>query len=130
MPANYNPDFDSLFALVKDTELDQVYIVSHKVRSGESLWYLAKKNQTTITAICELNNIDRNKPLRLGKTIKIPIGGSVRDLNKTKKEYYKVKSGDTLSEIAEKHKISLKKIKKLNNIHGSMIKIGQKLRVK
>ena len=69
MPINHNPDFDSLFALVKDTKLDQISIINHKVRSGESLWYLARKNGTTITAICELNNLDRNKPLRIGKKI-------------------------------------------------------------
>ena len=130
MPINHNPGFDSLFALVKDTKLDQISIINHKVRSGESLWYLARKNGTTITAICELNNLDRKKHLRIGKIIKIPVGGVARDLNKSKKQFYKVKSGDTLSEIAEDNKISLKKLKQLNNLRGNMIRVGQKLRVK
>ena len=130
MPINCNSKFDSLFALIEDAKLDQVLVVNHKVRRGESLWYLAKKNKTTITAICELNNIDRDKPLKLGKTIKIPIGGDAKDFNKPKKKYYKVRRGDTLSEIAEKHRISVKKLKRLNNIKSDMIRIGQKLRVK
>ena len=130
MPINCNSKFDSLFALIEDAKLDQVLVVNHKVRRGESLWYLAKKNKTTITAICELNNIDRDKPLKLGKTIKIPIGGDAKDFNKPKKKYYKVRRGDTLSEIAEKHRISVKKLKRLNNIKSDMIRVGQKLRVK
>ena len=130
MPINYNEKFDSLFALIEDTELDQIYIISHKVRRGESLWYLARKNGTTITAICELNNLDRKKPLRLGKTIKIPVGGDARDISKPKKQVYIVKSGDTLSEIAEKYRTSVKKIKRWNNLKGNIIRVGQKIIIK
>ena len=130
MPSNHSPNFDSLFSLVEDAKLDQIFVLNHKVRRGESLWYLAKKNQTTITAICELNNLDRNKPLRLGKIIKIPVGGDLKDYNKPKKKYHKVKSGDTLSEIAEKYRTSVKKIKKLNNLRNNTIRIGQKIRVR
>ena len=68
--------------------------------------------------------------MRLGKTIKIPIGGDFKEFNKPKKQYYKVRKGDTLSEIAEKHKMSLSKLKRLNNLKSNMIRIGQKLRVR
>ena len=130
MPISCSEDFDSLFALIEDTRLDQVYVINHKVRRGESLWYLARKNGTTITAICELNNLDRNKPLRIGKTIKIPVGGATRDSKKPKKQIYIVKSGDTLSEIAEDYRTSVTKIKRLNRLRSDKIRIGQKLRVK
>ena len=130
MPVGFNENFDSLFALVEDTKLDQVYIINHKVKRGESLWYLAQKNGTTITAICELNNLDRKKPLRLGKTIKIPVGGAARDANKPKKKIYIVKSGDTLSEIAEEYRTSVTRIKRWNNLRSDAIRIGQKLVIK
>ena len=130
MPVGFNENFDSLFALVEDTKLDQVYIINHKVKRGESLWYLAQKNGTTITAICELNNLDRKKPLRLGKTIKIPVGGAARDVSKPKKKIYIVKSGDTLSEIAEEYRTSVKRIKRWNNLRGNTIRVGQKLVIK
>ena len=74
MPTDCHEEFDKLFANVKDAKTDKVLIVDHKVKRGESFWYLAKKNGTTITAICELNSLDRNKPLRVGKMIKIRIG--------------------------------------------------------
>lgn len=41
-----------------------------------------------------------------------------------------VRSGMTLSEIAKKHGTTVSKLKKLNNIKGSSIRAGKKLRVK
>lgn len=41
-----------------------------------------------------------------------------------------VKSGDTLSEIAEKYNTTVSKLKKLNNIKGNTIQSGKKIKVK
>ena len=47
------------------------------------------------------------------------------------KKYYKVRSGDTLSRIAEKHKTSVSRICSLNSIRStSILRIGQNLRVR
>jgi membrane-bound lytic murein transglycosylase D len=43
--------------------------------------------------------------------------------------YYKVKRGQTLSEIAAKYGISVKKLKKWNNIKGSSIRVGRRLKI-
>lgn len=43
--------------------------------------------------------------------------------------YYKVKSGDTLSEISEKYHTSVAKIKKTNNLRGDNLRIGQLLKI-
>ena len=77
MPVECSSDFDSLFALIPEFKSEGTYIVNHKVKPGESYWLLATRNNTTITAICELNNLDRNKPLRAGKNIKIPVGAKI-----------------------------------------------------
>lgn len=42
---------------------------------------------------------------------------------------YKVKSGDTISEIAEKYHTSAAKIKKVNGLRSDMIQIGQILKI-
>jgi lysophospholipase L1-like esterase len=47
----------------------------------------------------------------------------------TKPKVYKVKSGDTLSQIAERHKTTVAKIKKLNGLRSDMIRVGQILKI-
>ncbi len=43
--------------------------------------------------------------------------------------YYKIKKGDTLSSIAEKHKVSVKQLQRLNDIRGTRITAGKSLRI-
>jgi membrane-bound lytic murein transglycosylase D len=43
--------------------------------------------------------------------------------------YYKVRRGDSLGKIAEKHYVSIKEIKKWNNLKGDKISKGQKLKL-
>jgi N-acetylmuramoyl-L-alanine amidase len=42
---------------------------------------------------------------------------------------YVVKSGDTLSGIAQKHRVSMSRIKQVNKLSSNNIKIGQKLKI-
>ena len=44
--------------------------------------------------------------------------------------FYTVSRGDTLSDIAARFKLSLSELKKINQIRGNTIRIGQKLRIK
>ena len=53
--------------------------------------------------------------------------GKTTKTNKQKVKRYKVKKGDTLSGIARKNGISLGKLKSLNRINGSSIRVGQVL---
>ena len=116
-----------LFNNIKSLDPDNVVIKKHTIKSGESLWSIAIKYGSTITAICEINNISRKKPIRIGKVLKVPIGNYKAP---PKKIYYSVRNGDTLSEIAMKYRTSVSKIKKLNGLRSDFIKKGQKLRIK
>jgi membrane-bound lytic murein transglycosylase D len=97
--------------------------VIHIVKKGDSLNSIAKKYYTKPAAIEFWNRLTPNVKLTPGKKIVIWI----------KKSYartYKVKSGDNLSVIAYKHRLSLKKLKTLNpSIKASNIKPGQVLRL-
>lgn len=124
MPLDYNPKFDSLFALIEETDSDKVVFKKHRVRKGESLWSIAIKYGSTITAICEVNKLNRNKPIRIGKVITIPTGSYK---SPPKKIYYTVKKGDTLSEIAVKYRTSVSKIKRWNGLRNNLIYPGKKL---
>jgi membrane-bound lytic murein transglycosylase D len=43
--------------------------------------------------------------------------------------YHKVKKGQTLGYIANKHGVSLAKLRRWNNIKGSKINIGQRIKI-
>jgi len=124
MPINYSSDFDSLFSLIEETSSDEVVFKKHKIKKGESLWSIAIKYGSTITAICEVNKLNRNKPIRIGKVITVPIGSYKTP---PKKIYYTVKKGDTLSEIAVKYRTSVSKIKRWNGLRSNLIYPGKKL---
>jgi LysM repeat protein len=44
-------------------------------------------------------------------------------------KYYKVRSGDTLSEIADRHRTTVTKIKKANGLRSNTIRPGQVLKI-
>ncbi len=62
------------------------------------------------------------------KSERIRVRG-IASKNSNKKNYYRVKSGDSLSAIAEKFGTSMNHLKAINNLSGSRILVGQKLRV-
>ncbi len=47
-----------------------------------------------------------------------------------KSKYHTVKSGETLSKIAEKYKVSISKLRSWNSLKGDKILVGQKLKVR
>ena len=56
------------------------------------------------------------------------------DTNSTPKgstapKYYTVKAGDTLASIAKKYHVSVKQLKKWNNLKSDKITVKQKIRV-
>lgn len=43
----------------------------HTVKSGESLWLIAKKYSTTVDELCKLNSISKSAPLYVGKKLRV-----------------------------------------------------------
>lgn len=101
-------------------------MVTYRVRQGDSLWTLAKRYNTTSEKIQRLNNLNSLR-LTSGQSLKIPSSQSSRSDLKT----YKVKNGDSVAEIASKHKMDLGHLLSLNNLKkNSTIYPGQRLYVK
>ena len=59
----------------------------------------------------------------------VPATNRQTNSSNSKYRYHKVRSGDTLSEIAQKYRTSVAKIKRANGLKGSMIRIGQTLKI-
>ncbi len=95
----------------------------HMVENGDALWEIARAYGMTVAEIKELNGMtsDRIYP---GQELKLTGQAA------TKRATYKVKQGDFLSEIARLHQMSLRELRELNNLNGSVIHPGDVLRVR
>ncbi|WP_313813548.1 LysM peptidoglycan-binding domain-containing protein [Glutamicibacter sp.] len=110
-----------------------------KIPAGATLSALAVKYDTTVGKLKDLNNL-KNDFIVAGKSLKVPGQGSSKSSSSSKSSKsskgsgtgnYTVKSGDTLSGIANKHDMSLSSLLEMNDISASKtIYPGNKLKVK
>ena len=97
---------------------------TYKVVSGDSLYSIANKYNTTVDAIKNLNNLTSNL-LSIGQTLKIPTSTETTPQYTT----YKVVSGDSLYSIAKRYNTTVNAIKSLNNLTSNLLNIGQILKI-
>ena len=93
---------------------------SYTVDSGDTLYSIAKKFNTTVPKLKEANNLINNM-LSIGQKLIIPL---IEDTT------YVVKKGDTLYSIARKFNITVDELKRLNNLVNDVLSIGKILIVK
>ena len=96
-------------------------IINYTVKKGDSLYQIANKYNTSVSAIMKLNNLTSNT-LNIGQVLKIP---SVSNGNATMT--YVVKKGDSLYSIAKKFNTTVDSIKKKNNLKSNTLSIGKEL---
>lgn len=102
------------------------------VKSGDTLSHIAQRYKQT-TAQIKITNRLRNDFLRVGQVLRIPPTGEVAVLTEYRTpitKTYIVAAGDSLSEIAQKHKITVSNLKRANNLSSNLIKVGQELIIK
>lgn len=92
------------------------------VSKGDSLWKLAVKYNTTVSAIKKENNLTSDT-IYIGQTLN--IGENTTASTSTKK--YTVKSGDSLWKIANTYKTTVANLKSWNNLKSDTIYVGQVL---
>ena len=95
--------------------------ITYTVEKGDSLYSIAKKYNTSVSSITNLNNLTNNS-LSIGQQLKIPSTSSGETTNT-----YTVKSGDNLYSIARKFNTTVDSIKRKNNLISNLLSIGQKL---
>ena len=99
-----------------------VMIDSHVVKSGETLWSIAKYN-TTVDKLKDINNLKSNI-LGINQVLQLPID-NISDITT-----YTVKKGDTLYNIANKFNLTVNELKSINNLTTDFLSIGQVLNIK
>ena len=108
----------------------------HKVKSGETLGTIASRYGTSVREVQRINGLSSTK-IYVGQRLKVKAGGTrtpiktITPKSTSAKKYYTVRSGDTFGRIAQRHKLSVSQLKRLNpSINISRLSIGQKIRVK
>lgn len=103
--------------------------ITHRVKRGENLSIIANKYNVSIQDLKKWNNL-KSSYIRSGQVLKIYSSSdfATRSTRPTKQQnYYIVRRGETLSDIARKFKISISNLKEWNGLKGDRIVYGQKL---
>jgi membrane-bound lytic murein transglycosylase D len=112
----------------------------HVVRSGDSLWRIAKRHRMDVATLARMNGMGPGDTLRAGQKLvlntraapsrnsssssKSVSSGSSREVS------YKVRSGDTLSRIAQVFGVTVSDLVNWNGINShATLRPGQKLTV-
>lgn len=96
---------------------------THIVRSGDSLWKIARANDVTIADLRRWNRLDRNTKLEPGQSVAVDGPAPLPD-------FYEVESGDSLWSIAARFSMQVTTLRSLNDMSsGSTIRPGQRLRL-
>jgi len=117
---NLKSNLLSIGQVLKLPSVDEIiYINEYIVKSGDSLYSIAKKYGITVDEIKNKNNLKSNL-LSIGQKLDIPTKENVTN-------EYVVKSGDSLYSIARKYNVTVDDIKRKNNLSSNLLSIGQKL---
>ena len=104
------------------------------------MWDLAKQFDTSVAELCELNGLNKNSVLQIGRVIDVPSGETQElEINKETAlvyqpsayegtgQSYLIAPGDSLSRIAKKFGTSVEALKAANNLSTDRIYSGQEL---
>lgn len=103
---------------------ENIYIV----KSGDSLYSIAKRFNTTVDELKKINNLSSNN-LSINQKLIIPNNkNNINNNNNIVTENtYIVKSGDSLYRIAINFNTTVNELKRINNLSSNNLSIGQKL---
>jgi membrane-bound lytic murein transglycosylase D len=92
----------------------------YTVKRGDTLWGVARKHGITVPALASANGLSASSQLTAGSRLEIPGAGSkATPPGESARMTYKVRSGDTLSEIAEKFNVSVRQLMTWNGLQSS-----------
>lgn len=133
----------ALAALAEIPEGERITWRKHRVRSGETLGALARRYNTSVSAIMQINGITNARRVRAGRVLTIPYPRGVELPASTSSRstavavgpappgqdtwVYEVRRGDTLDAISKRTGASVSELRRVNHIRRSRIYPGQGL---
>ncbi|KAA6441667.1 LysM peptidoglycan-binding domain-containing protein [Dyadobacter flavalbus] len=110
----------------------------HTVQVGQTYYSISKSYGLTIKELLALNDLDDYDRLKTGQRLRVRKDTS-SDVRKTQSSYqntpsagtqiHTVAAGESLFRIAQTYRTSVEDIKKLNNMSGNSVMVGQKLKI-
>ncbi|MGD8307043.1 MAG: LysM peptidoglycan-binding domain-containing protein, partial [Ignavibacteria bacterium] len=141
VPAENEDYFTSIekSSKIEEKSILQSSYIYHNIRHGENLGLIASRYGVRVSQLKEWNNL-RTSRIIAGKKLKIYTGGKLttEKLTSTNKVYkdsktnlnrYRVRKGDTISEIAEMFGVRTRDIRRWNGLKSNRIIAGQTLKI-
>ncbi len=112
----------------------------HTVSRDETIQVIAGRYDVTPEQLREWNGLRRNETLEPGRvlevseavadarTLEAPAGGQPAGRGKPAR-FHTVRTGETITEIAGRHDVSVESLRKLNKLRSTRLTPGQKLRL-
>lgn len=138
LPIEQVETFNNALAQMPATQLMQWQ--PYQVKSGDTLGAIAKRYQTTVSALTELNKLSNNT-IRIGQSLLIPRAGdtvgptapintAVATADATATIEHIVQRGDTLWDLSRKYDVTVAQLRNWNKLSNSAIlNEGQTLKV-
>ncbi|MFT5706003.1 MAG: membrane-bound lytic murein transglycosylase D [Oceanospirillaceae bacterium] len=103
----------------------------YKIQPGDSLGMIAQNHGVSTRALKQVNSLSNSK-IRVGKTLLIPTNNNAKSaqLASLSHKTHKINNGDTVWDIAKKHKISVNDILAFNGLSkSSTLRIGSEIKI-
>ncbi|HEV8664050.1 MAG TPA: transglycosylase SLT domain-containing protein [Candidatus Methylomirabilis sp.] len=137
VPAGSAAEFAENFDEIKKTR--RVTWQRHLIRRGETLSQIARRYDTSVPVLMDLNRLPSRHRLRAGRSLVVPLmhlalaeeNGSTRPLPSAESSprTYVVRRGDSLWRIAQVYDVSTGELQKWNDLEGTVIHPGLRLRI-
>jgi membrane-bound lytic murein transglycosylase D len=124
------------------TPVNTATVTTHRVRSGETLWSLARHYGLSVAELAERNGLGQGTALRAGQTLHVAggkqgtraaadtvVAAAPSDTPGDRQTMkYTVKRGDSLIQISRRYRVTIGDLRKWNGLHADdHLQPGQKL---
>ena len=105
--------------------------IIYTVAAGDNLYAIAKKFDTSVSAIRDMNEMGNSSNIKVGQKLKIPGSGTpAPSTPKVEEVTHTVKKGEGLWDISRQYGVTIEDIVKWNGLKDTKIKVNEKLKIK